>query len=290
MPMRLLLALLLAGAKLVHAAEAPALAAPVTDLTGTLTAAQVAALDAKSRAFEARKGSQVVVLLVPTTAPETIEAFALATFERNVLGRAKVDDGVLLLVAKDDRKVRLEVGYGLEGAVPDVLAHRIIDEFLTPRFRAGDFYGGIDAAVDRVIGLVDGEPLPEPLRETGVRGGEGMEGAVTSGIVAGAIVGFGLGGLAGRRKRIGCAPFGAIGAAVLAYFFSQLVLGSVVGAVAGFLFTLVSGSSAGRAIGRGGLGGLGGGGWSGGRSGGFGGGGWSGGGGRSGGGGASGSW
>ncbi len=116
----------------------PPRAARVTDLTNTLPADTRAALDRKLAAFEARKGSQIAVLLVATTAPESIEQYSLRVAEAWKLGRAGVDDGVLLLVAVQDRRARLEVGYGLEGAVPDALARRIIAEQLAPRFVAGD--------------------------------------------------------------------------------------------------------------------------------------------------------
>ncbi|MBS0395284.1 MAG: TPM domain-containing protein, partial [Proteobacteria bacterium] len=144
--------------------------ARVTDLTGTLSEAQRTALDQKLAAFEARKGSQIVVLVLPTTAPEDIAQFGIRLADAWKIGRRgadgqRIDDGLILIVAKDDRRVRIEVGTGLEGAVTDFAASRIIDEFLRPRFRAGDYYGGIDQAVDRLIGLVDGEPLPAPKAE-----------------------------------------------------------------------------------------------------------------------------
>lgn len=152
----------------------PALAARVTDLTGTLAAGEAAALEQKLAAFEQRKGTQIAVLVVATTAPETIEQFGIRVAEAWRLGRKGVDDGVLLLIAKDDRTLRIEVGYGLEGVLPDATARRIIDEFIVPHFRAGDFAGGIDAGLERIMALIDGEPLPEPVRSRG-RGG-GLEG------------------------------------------------------------------------------------------------------------------
>lgn len=142
--------------------EVPALQAPVTDLTGTLTPDQVATLDAKLRAFEAARGSQVAVLLVPTTEPEAIEQYSIRVAETWKLGRKGVDDGAILVVARNDRKVRIEVGYGLEGALPDAIANRIIDEDIVPQFRRGDYYGGITAGVDRILRVIEGEPLPEP--------------------------------------------------------------------------------------------------------------------------------
>ncbi len=149
----------------------PDLRARVTDQTATLDDAQRAALEARLQAFEAEKGSQIAILLVDSTQPEAIEQYAMRVAEAWKLGRKGVDDGILLLVAKADRTVRIEVGYGLEGAVTDALAKRIIEEAIVPRFREGDFAGGIDLAVTRLIGLVHGEPLPEPSGTgTGSRG------------------------------------------------------------------------------------------------------------------------
>jgi len=139
----------------------PALTARVIDQTGTLTAPQRQSLDAKLAAFEQKKGSQIVVLMVPTTAPEDIASYANRVGNAWKIGRKDVGDGVLLIVAKDDRKMRIEVAKTLEGAVPDLAASRIIDGAMMPRFRENDFAGGIDAAVDQIIGLVNGEPLPE---------------------------------------------------------------------------------------------------------------------------------
>ncbi len=140
----------------------PALKARVTDLTGTLTAGQQGELEARLQAFEARKGAQVAVLVVPTTRPEAIEQYSIRVVEAWKLGREKPDDGALLLVAMQDRELRIEVGRGLEGALTDLTANRIIDETITPRFREGDFAGGISEGVVRMIQVIDGEPLPEP--------------------------------------------------------------------------------------------------------------------------------
>src|SRR3989337_1155591 len=114
-----------------------------TDLTGTLTREQQAGLERMLQEFEARKGSQLAVLMVPSTAPEAIEQYALRVAEQWKIGRTKVDDGAMM-VAKDDRALRIEVGYGLEGALNDATANRIIRELIVPRFREGDFYGGIN--------------------------------------------------------------------------------------------------------------------------------------------------
>jgi uncharacterized protein len=140
----------------------PPLAARVTDTTGTLSASEQAALEQKLAAFEARKGAQIAVLVVPTTQPEEIEQYSIRVVDAWKLGREKPDDGALLLVAKDDRALRIEVGRGLEGALTDLTSNRIIDETIVPRFREGDFAGGIAAGVDRMIAVVDGEELPPP--------------------------------------------------------------------------------------------------------------------------------
>jgi uncharacterized protein len=141
----------------------PPLVGRVVDQTGTLSSGDVATLQQTLGDFEARKGSQIAVLIVPTTAPETIEQYALRVAETWKIGRRKIDDGALLVVAKDDRKLRIEVGYGLEGALTDVTSKRIIDEVITPRFRSGDFAGGISSGVDRIIRVIDGEKLPAPV-------------------------------------------------------------------------------------------------------------------------------
>jgi uncharacterized protein len=140
----------------------PALTARVIDQTGTLSPTERADLDDRLAALEQRKGSQIAVLIVASARPEAIEQYSIRVADAWKLGRDGVDDGVLVLVAKDDREVRIEVGYGLEGAIPDATANRVIDEYLVPRFREGNYAGGIGDAVDRLIGLVDGEPLPAP--------------------------------------------------------------------------------------------------------------------------------
>ncbi|TAL81234.1 MAG: YgcG family protein [Candidimonas sp.] len=145
-----------------RAAEAPipTLTARVTDLTHTLGAKTQASLTQKLAALEQSKGSQIAVLIVPTTGTTTIEQYATHVFDQWKLGRKKIDDGILLVVAKDDHHLRIEVGYGLEGAVPDILAGRIIREQIAPRFKQGDYAGGVTAGVDSLIKLVNGEALP----------------------------------------------------------------------------------------------------------------------------------
>ena len=157
-----LLALLLCWAFAALADVAvPPLTGRVVDQTGTLSS-DIAALTQTLKDFETRKGSQIAVLIVPTTAPETIEQYSIRVAEAWKIGRKKIDDGAILLIAKDDHKLRIEVGYGLEGALTDVTAQRIIDEVITPKFKSGDFSGGISAGIDRIIRVVDGEPLPVP--------------------------------------------------------------------------------------------------------------------------------
>src|SRR5690242_9466535 len=144
---------------------APPPTARVIDLTDTLSGDDIAAQARRLHDFQRRKGSQIAVLIVPTTQPETIEQYSIRVAEAWKIGRKKIDDGALLVVAKDDHKLRIEVGYGLEGALTDVTARRIIDETIVPRFKSGDFAGGIAAGLTRIIGVIDGEPLPVPAPE-----------------------------------------------------------------------------------------------------------------------------
>ena len=283
--------LLFAGLAVAQAlAPVPALDSPVVDTTGTLTAAQAQQLEQQALALQQRKGSQLQVLVVPTTHPETIEQYAVRAFEQWKLGREAVDDGVLLVVAKDDRRVRIEVGYGLEGAIPDITAGRIIQEYLVPKFRAGDYAGGIADATARIVGLIDGEALPEPMadhRPTGGNGGSGWLVPLFVAYVIASLVRSMFRGLpSGVRGVVGAGAAGGV-----AWLLSSLLLVGGIGAAIGFFVGLMGGSG-GRFVRHHGWGGFGGGGWGGGGfgGGGFGGGGWSGGGGMSGGGGASGSW
>jgi uncharacterized protein len=142
----------------------PPLSGRVVDQTGTLSGSDIASLTQTLGALELRKGSQVAVLIVPTTAPETIEQYSIRVAETWKIGRKKIDDGALLVVAKNDRKLRIEVGYGLEGSLTDATASRIIDEIIVPKFRSGDFAGGISAGVDRIVAVIDGEKLPAPAQ------------------------------------------------------------------------------------------------------------------------------
>src|SRR5882672_1516681 len=153
----------------------PALEARVTDLTGTLTAAQQSALEEKLSTFEERKGAQIAVLMLSSTQPEAIAQFGIRLAEAWKIGRAVPDDGVILIVARDTRAMRIEVGRGLEGALPDVTASRIINDPIAPLFKQGDFYGGMNAGLDQMIRVIDGETLPPPdpnwKRDVADRGG-----------------------------------------------------------------------------------------------------------------------
>lgn len=262
----------------------------VVDLTSTLGSGDIAAIEQKLKNFEDRKGSQVAVLIVPTTAPETIEQYSLRVVEQWKLGRKKVDDGAILVVAKNDRKLRIEVGYGLEGALTDVTSKRIIDEVITPKFRSGDFAGGISDGVDRILGVIDGEPLPAPQPKSSTIGVDDL-GQLLPVIFIAAIV---VGGI--LRAMLG--PFlGALvtggGIGLLAWVIIGVLSLSALAGIIAFVVTLIGGGLGG---GRGGGGYIlpGGGGFSRGGSGwgggGGSGGGFSGGGGNFGGGGASGSW
>ena len=144
----------------------PQLTARVTDTTGTLDQGQKAALEEKLKALEEKKGAQVFVLMVPTVQPDTVESYSRRVFDQWKVGRAKVDDGILFLIAKNDRRMRLEVGYGLEGAVPDALASRIINDYVAPHFKTNDYAGGVNAGVTALVSLIENEALPVPEKKT----------------------------------------------------------------------------------------------------------------------------
>jgi len=291
--LRALLALLLCLACATAAAQQdaaiPPLDSPVVDTTGTLTAAQKQQLVQQALALQQRKGAQLRVLMVSSTQPETIEQYTVRAFEQYKLGRQKVDDGVLVVVAKDDRRVRIEPGYGLEGAIPDAIANRIIQEYLVPKFRADDYGGGLLDATTALVKLIDGEPLPEPMADNAPpRGGGEWFFALFLAFIIATVVR----GMFGRAPAGVRGLFGGAAAGGAAWLVSSLWLVGGLGALIG-LWIGLSSASRGRYARHGGWGGFGGGGFGGGGfgGGGFGGGGgWSGGGGMSGGGGASGSW
>ena len=267
----------------------PALDSPVVDTTATLAAADRQALVNKALALQQRKGSQLQILIVPSTGVETIEQYARRVFDQWRLGREGVDDGVLLLVAINDRRVRIEPGYGLEGAIPDAIANRIIQEYLVPQFRAGDYSAGIAAASNALIGLIDGEPLPPPVSSHRQSSGD-VGGSWMLGLFLGVMAGSVLAGIFSRVPRLLRSAIAAVGGGLA----GMLLVGSLGAALAAALTAALLGLlGATPALFAGHSGwGHGGGSWGsgGGRGGGFGGGGWSGGGGMSGGGGASGSW
>lgn len=281
----------------VHAqalAPIPPLASPVVDTTGTLDAATRQQLETQALALQQRKGSQLQVLMVATTAPEDIAQYATRVYEQWRLGRGKVDDGVLLVVAKNDRRARIEVGYGLEGAIPDATSMRVIQEYLVPHFRMDDYAGGIVAATGALARLIDGEPLPPPMAGNSAADGNG--GGWLFAVFAAFIVAQVARGIFGRAPRPVRALAGAATAGGIAWLLSSLLVVGGIGALIGLVFGL-AGAGGGRFVrdhGFGGFGGggggWGGGGFGGGGFGGGGGGGWGGGGGMSGGGGASGSW
>ena len=266
----------------------PKLAARVTDLTGTLDAGQRAGLETRLAALEEKKGSQVAVLLVPTTKPETIEQYSIRVVDQWKLGRKGIDDGALLLVAKDDRRLRIEVGRGLEGVVPDAVANRIVAEHITPRFKEGDFYGGINAGVDRLIRAIEGEPLPAPKsKPVGESLGQGLDWTelLFGGLVLVVVGNMFLGRMLGRVG--GAAVTGGLAGFLVWLIFSALIAGALA-AIIVFVLSLFMGSQTGRHWSSGSGWGSSGGSWS--SGGGGGGGGFSGGGGGFSGGGSSGSW
>jgi uncharacterized protein len=275
----------------------PELTARVIDQTGTLDAIQRKGLDDKLAAFEQQKGTQVVVLMVPTTQPEDIASYANRVANTWKIGRKEVGDGILVIVAKDDRKVRIEVAKTLEGAVPDLAAKMIIDDAITPKFRQGDFAGGLQAAIDQLIARISGEALPAPRQPAPQQrgGGDGFNFLDLAILLffAVPIAGGVLRGIFGRK--LGSLVTGG-GVGLLALLITSSLVVAAIAGVVGLLFSLLSGGgplAGGRRGGHGpvifpggwgGGGGGGGGGWGGG--GGFG----SGGGGDFGGGGASGDW
>lgn len=260
----------------------PPLASPVTDLTQTLSSQEQLTLANKLSTFSKEKGSQIAVLIVATTQPEDIAQYSIRVAEEWKIGREKQDDGVIMLIAKDDRKMRIEVGRGLEGAIPDLIAKRVITEVMSPHFKQGDFYGGINAASDTLIALIQGEQLPKPKKGASLSSGIMdmlpmiMFGAIITGMILRSIFG----------TFFGSALNGGLVAAFV-WVFGAAILVVVLAAIAGFIFTLAMGGRGINGYGNGyggyGGGGLGNGGYGGGDV-------FSGGGGSFGGGGASGSW
>jgi len=219
----------------------PPLSGRVVDQTATLTSGDVASLTQTLKNLETRKGSQVAVLIVPTTAPETIEQYSIRVAEAWKIGRKKIDDGALLVVAKNDRKLRIEVGYGLEGALNDVTAKRIIDEIITPKFRNGDFAGGISDGVDRIIGIIEGEPLPAPAPRQSSGSSHNFDPLNPFVLFAIFVVGAILRTTLGRL--IGSVTTGSV-VGVLAWFIAGSLAASVIVGVIAFIFTMFGDSIA----------------------------------------------
>ena len=237
----LTLALLAAVAALADVAVPP-LRQRVNDLTGTLTAEQVAALETKLAAFEQRKGSQIFVLIVPTTQPETIEEYAIKVADAWKPGRKGVDDGVLLVVAKDDRALRIDTRYGLEGVIPDAVAKRIVSDIIVPHLRSGDFNGGIDAGVDAMIKLIDGESLPPPSQRRAPpqqERGFNLQALLAIGFVLVFVVGGVLRAILGRLPAAGV--IGVIAGGIVWFLAASLLAAVAVGLV-GFMLTLFGGT------------------------------------------------
>lgn len=215
----------------------PRLDTPVQDATGTLAAEQIARLTQKIRALEAANGARVAIVVLPSTAPESIEQFAIRLAEARTLGRQGVDDGVLVILAKDDRAVRIEVGLGLQGVLPDVLANRITDQVMLPQFRKGDYFAGLDAGLDRIAALVKGEslpaPAPAPAKSRGI--GSSLPLLMMVVLVAGSFLRRTVGRLAGSASTAGVAG-------VLAWLISGAWFVAMGAALLAFLFTLFGGA------------------------------------------------
>jgi len=219
----------------------PILKTHVTDLTQSLTSDQQIQLEAKLVAFEREKGSQIAVLIVPTTQPEDIAQYSIRVTDAWRLGRAKQDDGILIIVAKNDRKIRIEVGYGLEGAIPDLTAKRIVSEIMAPSFKEGDFYGGINNAADKLIGLVSGEQLlaPEKLAFSGKNFENMLPLLLFGGLIVGGILRAMFGNFFG-----GALTGGAIG--ILAWVLGGGILVAVLFGIVAFFITLIGPSGLGQ--------------------------------------------
>jgi uncharacterized protein len=234
----LALVIIAASALAADVVPLPALQARVTDLTATLSAQQKADLESSLAQFEQARGSQIAILMLPSTKPETIEEFGIRLAEAWKIGRKGIDDGVIVVVAKDDRRMRLEVGYGLEGAVNDATAKRIISETMAPRFKGNDYYGGLKAGVAAIETVIEGEALPAP----GEAGGRpprpsfnGYEHIFVIGLVAAVLIGSFLRLILGNLLG---ASVTAAGTALAAWFVTASVSAAVIGAGVGFFVAL----------------------------------------------------
>lgn len=227
-------ALSIAGLNTYADVPVPPLTARVTDETGTLTGEQRASLEQTLKDFEARRETQISVLIIPTTQPETIEQYSMRVVEKWKLGRVKVDDGAMLIIAKNDRTLRIEVGYGLEGVLTDATSNRIIYDTIVPRFKQGDFYGGIAAGVDGIIRVISGEPLPAPAQRAKEADGIGrlLPVLFVMAVVAGGVLRAMLGRLPGAVVTGGIVS-------VLAWFLSGVVILAIIAGGIALVFTLV---------------------------------------------------
>ena len=194
----LLLFLVAAALVVVQAEEVPVVAQRCTDLTGSLRPEELRALNAKLERFEQQTSNQIVVLIVRTTGDEPLEDFSLRVAEANKLGKKGRDNGVLFLIAKDDHKMRVEVGYGLEGALPDAISNQIIRNIVAPRFRSDDYYGGIDAGVDSIFAATKGE-----FKGDGAKGSKRERSTPLFFIILMIVLSILFRGMRGRRRYIG---------------------------------------------------------------------------------------
>lgn len=249
-----MLLVLFTGSAQAELVAIPAIKNRVTDLTQTLSPDQQNQLEAKLTQFEQQKGSQVAILIVPTTQPEDIAQYAIRVVDEWKIGRQQQDDGLLILVAKNDRKMRIEVGYGLEGPIPDLTAKRIISEVMAPKFRQGDYYGGLNDATDVIMRLIAGEQLPAPAQTHNKSGGISsllpmllIGGLVLGGILRGMFGSFFGGALTG----------GAIG--LIAWILGGGLLLAIIFGIVAFFVTMMGAFGLGQLGGLGGLGGFGGG-------------------------------
>ena len=260
-------ALLLIWANAAPAAEGDLIAVPklskrVTDLTATLSAADESRIEARLKEFEAKKGAQIAVLIVSTTQPETIFDYAVRVADAWKLGRKDVDDGVLFLIAKSDRKLQILTGRGTQGVLTDAMSKRIISEIVAPKFRASDFAGGIDDGVAKIIDVLQGEALPPPpeKKKTAAKQGSSIESFLILGVVAALFVGPLLRSLLGRF--MGATATGGVAGAAAWFLAGGLVFPIVAGVIIFFVVMLMGAMN----FGRGGGGGFTGGSWGGGGS------------------------
>ena len=232
-------ALLLAFCATAEDAPIPPLTGRVLDISGALTAGQKRELEASLEAFETRKGSRIAVLITGTTFPEPIESFAIRVAETWKIGRKGVDEGIVVVMAKSDQAMRIEVGYGMEHVVPDAVAKRLVEEEFIPKVREGDVYGGLRAGLDRLMRVIDGEPLPEPKQEAG-RGSD-LRSIEAYYIVFLVIVIAVAGLLRALFGRVPAATMVGLGTGLLAWLIvAQVIVAALVGIVA-FTFTLAGG-------------------------------------------------